>query len=279
MLKTSLRRQASGLSERCGLQVLLAHFHVSDNGGRMEVDRADPVGHFVKLKERYGGWLAVLSLAMLLAGPAAAEPWSRCSGNGWEVTGANDQEQALVCDGVARAVEFLSSCGVVSPKATRIRVVDVLPHYCGVTAWGLFDTTRDEIILGNPSICVAEAPEGSLFQSIEAPLAFMSIAAHEATHALLYARGLGLDQQLEHEYIAAVVQMHVLPEAARAHVLAPLNLGATVAQWELNLLSLRLNPELFGGLAWRHFETEPDGCEFIRALADGALRLPDFSSF
>lgn len=231
------------------------------------------------MKERYGGWPAGFYLATLLAGPAAAEPWSRCSGNSWEVTGANDQEQALVCDGVARAVEFLSSCGVVSSKATRIRVVDVLPHYFGVTAWGLFDTVREEIILGNSTIFIAEAPESSLLQLIEAPIAFMSIAAHEATHALLYAGGHGLDQQLEHEYIAAVVQMHVLPEVARDAVLAPLNLGATVAPWELNLLILGLRPELFAGLAWRHFETEPDGCEFIRALADGALRLPDFSSF
>jgi hypothetical protein len=246
----------------------------------LEVGWAVPVGHFVKMKGRRGGWLAGFLLATILAGStAAAEAWRSCSGNGWEVTGATDHEHMLVCEGVSGAAEFLSSCGVVSPKATRIRVVDALPHYCGVTAWGLFDTAHDEIILGNPAICVAEAPEGSLFQLIEAPLAFMSIAAHEATHALLYARGLGLDQHLEHEYIAAVVQMQVLPEVVRDAVLAPLNLGGTVALWELNLLSLGLRPELFGGLAWRHFEAEADGCEFIRALADGTLRLPDFSSF
>ena len=224
---------------------------------------------------------AVFTLALIaLAGTSKAdEDWQLCPGNGWEVTGADDEERALICDGVAGAAAFLSSCGVISKPATRVRVVDALPLSCGVKVWGLFDAERDEIMLGNPAICLAEAPDESLFRLISGPLAFVSIAAHEATHAMLYARGLGADRRLEHEYIAAIVQMQMLPEVEREALLAPLDPGVAVPLWELNPLLLGLRPELFAGLAWRHFENVDDKCAFIRALAEGTLRLPDYSAF
>jgi hypothetical protein len=224
---------------------------------------------------------AVMTLALIaIAGASTGtEAWHSCPGNGWEVTGTDDHERALVCEGVAGATAFLSSCGVVGTAATRVRVVDALPLSCGVKVWGLFDAASDEIVLGNPAICLADAPDESLFRLISAPLAFVSIAAHEATHAMLHARGLGAERRLEHEYIAAVVQMRVLPEAAREAVLAPLKLGATVDLWELNPLILALRPELFAGLAWQHFENANNNCAFIRALAEGTLRLPDYSAF
>jgi hypothetical protein len=227
---------------------------------------------------RSGGWVVAVLLAAL-ARPAAAEAWQRCPGSGWEVTGADAQEHALVCGGVTGAAAVLASCGVETVAATHIRVVDALPLSCGAPVWGLFDAGTDEITLGNPAICVAEAPEGSLFHLIEAPLAFVAITAHEATHALLHAGGLGADRHLEHEYIAAVVQMQVLPVDARAGVLAPLRIGSHVGPWQLNPFVHALRPDLFAGLAWRHFQGEADGCAFLRALAEGRQRLPDYSSF
>jgi len=245
----------------------------------MEADRTFPVGHFAKAKERRRGWHTGFLMAGLLAGPAAAEAWQHCPGNGWQVTGADAQEHVLVCEGVARAAAVLASCGVDHVAATRIRVVDTLPLSCGARVLGLFDAAANEITLGNPVICLAEASEGSLFQLIEAPLAFVAIAAHEATHALLHAGGLGSDRHLEHEYIAAVVQMQLLPEAARDVLLAPLRIGTHVGLWQLNLLIHALRPDLFAGLAWRHFESEEDGCAFLRALAEGTRRLPDWGAF
>lgn len=224
---------------------------------------------------------ACVTLVLIaLAGAARAnEDWRPCPGNGWEVTGADDREHALVCDGVAGAAAFLSSCGVVSKSATRVRVVDVLPLSCGTKVWGLFDAERNEIMLGNPAICLAEAPDESLFRLVCEQLAFVAIAAHEATHAMLFAGGLGVERRLEHEYIPAIAQMQVLPEIEREALLAPLDLRAAVALWELNPLLHALRPDLFAGLAWRHFENEGDKCAFIRGLAEGTLRLPDYSAF
>ena len=218
-------------------------------------------------------------LIVIAASSTANEHALRCPGSGWETIGADEQEHALICEGVAGAVSFLSSCGVASTAAARVRVVDTLPDSCGFKAWGHFDAARDEILLGSPAICIADATEGSFFDRLPARVAYVSIAAHEATHAMLYARGLGTERRLEHEYIAAVVQMQVLPDAARDAVLAPLKIGAAVEVWKLNPLLLGLNPELFVGLAWRHFENESDSCAFIRALAEGSLRLPDYSAF
>ena len=219
------------------------------------------------------------ALSMASAAAVAAEDWRRCPGTGWEVTGADASELAMVCEGVAAAARVLASCRVPTASATRIRVVDELPVSCGVKTWGIYDAGSDEIVLGNPAICSDEAPEGSLFARLPAPLAFVAITAHEATHAMLHAGGLGQDRHLEHEYIAAVVQMSTLPETARAALLVPLKIGETVGIWELNPLIHALQPDLFVGLAWRHFESEPDNCALVRAMAEGTLRLPDFSSF
>ncbi len=222
---------------------------------------------------------AALALALIAWPAGAAEDWHRCTGSGWEVTGAEAGDRDLVCEGVAAAEAILSTCGVRTAAATRIRVVDELPLSCGVKVWGLFDAGRDEILLGSPALCRAEAPEGSIFERLAPALAFTGIVAHEATHAMLFAGGLGEDRHLEHEYIAAVVQMSVLPEDARADMLAPLGLDKPVAIWEVNPLIHALHPELFAGLAWMHFSGEPDSCALLRAMAEGTLRLPDFSSF
>jgi hypothetical protein len=224
--------------------------------------------------------LAAASALVLFAWPGwAAEDWHRCAGSGWEVTGAEAGDRDLVCEGVAAAEAFLSACGVRTATATRIRMVNELPLSCGVSVWGLFDARRDEILLGSPALCRAEAPAGSLFERLAPSLAFTGIVAHEATHAMLFGGGLGEDKHLEHEYIAAVVQMSVLPENARAELMTSLGLDRPVAIWEVNPLIHALQPELFAGRAWMHFSGEPDNCALLRAMAEGTLRLPDFSSF
>jgi hypothetical protein len=221
---------------------------------------------------------ALLAGALAIAGGAAGAPedWRLCPGDDWQLTGASDEEFALICKGVAAATSTLAACDVPTETVTRIRVVDELPLYCGVAVRGLFDPESDEIRLGNPAICLADAPEGSLFDRIAPSLAFVAIAAHEAAHAMLYAGGLGFERQLEHEYIAGVVQMSALPEAARAAFLEPLNIGANVPISHLNPIMYGMDPDRFIGLAWRHFEAEPDGCAVLRAMAEGTLRLEAF---
>lgn len=241
--------------------------------------RPGPKGMGTRLGAGLAGILMIMA-AMLLALPAAAgEVWTRCTGTGWEVTGGDADARALVCEGVVGATAVLGACGVRTTAAPRIRVVEELPVSCGVKVWGLYDGDMDEITLGTPAICTAEAPEGSLFHLVETRLAYVATAGHEATHAMLYVGGLGADRHMEHEYIAAVVQMTLLPEAARAAVLAPLKTPAKTGLWELNPLLQAIRPDLFIGTAWRHFEGLEDGCAFLRELAEGTRRLPDYSAF
>ncbi|TVS05172.1 MAG: hypothetical protein EA407_02520, partial [Rhodobacteraceae bacterium] len=140
-------------------------------------------------------------------------------------------------------------------------------------------SVSNEIELGNPRVCAAEAPETGLFGRMAPSAAYLSIVAHEATHAILYSRGLGADRYLEHEYIASVVSMQVLPESTREAYLASMPLTIQVALWELTPFLQLMNPDLFTGRAWRHFDAQPENCLFLRALSDGLLRLPDFSAF
>ena len=222
--------------------------------------------------------LAILLAAALPTG-TMADDWHRCPGNGWQVTGASPEEHALVCQGVAGAAATLAACGVRIGAVPRIRVIQELPRFCGGQVMGLYDPAVDEIVLGDPAICATAPPAGSLYDRISPSDAFVAIAAHEAAHAMLYAAGLKIERFLEHEYIAAIVQMSALPEASRARLLEPLRIGNDVRIGQFNPFIYAFAPDYFVALAWTHFQREPDGCAFLRAMVEGTIRLEDYAPF
>lgn len=218
---------------------------------------------------------AALAGGLLALAGTAAGAWEPCAGADWAVTGADAEERALVCAGVVAAAGLLGACGVEVKQAGRVRLVDVLPVFCDSAAYGVFDAAAGEIRLGRPALCAAEAPTGSLFRSLPLETAYTALAAHEAAHALLFAAGLGGERQLEHEYIAGVVQHGVLSGADRAAALAAVGAVRPLSEAEFNPFLLGLAPALFAAKAWLDFEAREDGCGFLRALAGGVLRLPE----
>ena len=232
--------------------------------------------------------VAAALLLLAMAGGAFAEPgketgteaaWHPCDGDGngggWQVAGADAAERALVCRGVAAAAEVLGGCGVAVEAASRVRLVDALPVFCDSAAYGVFDGAAGEIRLDRPALCVESAPADGFFRLLPLADAFVALAAHETAHALLFAGGLGGERQLEHEYIAGVVQFAAVPEAARAPLLAALATRPPETLAEFNVVLLGFAPDRYAAKAWLHFEAQADGCAFLRALATGAARLPD----
>ena len=218
-----------------------------------------------------GAALAVL----LAAGPAVAgEEWEPCPDNDWEIAAADAAERVLVCRGVGAAVAVLTGCGLEVKEAGRVRMVDVLPQFCDSAAYGVFDAETREIRLGRPALCVEEAPTGSLFLSLPLEVAFEALAAHEATHALLYAAGLEGARRMEHEYIAGVVQHAVLPPEHLAAALAGVGARPPASEAEFNPFLLSFSPAVFAAKAWLDFAARPDGCGFLRGLATGAAAGP-----
>ena len=227
----------------------------------------------------FGAFCAAVLMGGTGGPTLAEETWQLCHGVGWEVTGADPEVRAAVCAGVERAASVLQGCSIpVAPTvAIRVRVLDVLPVSCGRPVYGLFDAEAGEIQLGDPRLCVEIAPPGTMFDLLPLDIAEMALAAHEATHALLYAGGLGAEHRLEHEFIAAVVQFAVLPEADR---------DALVRQWPyalassdrplagLNEVLLAMKPARFQAGAWQVHAAQPDGCALLRDLVSGAQRLP-----
>lgn len=215
-------------------------------------------------------------VALLAAGPAVAgDVWEPCPDNDWEIAAADAAERALVCRGVAAAVGVLTGCGLEIKEAGRVRMVEALPQFCDSAAYGVFDAATREIRLGRPALCVEGAPTGSLFLSLPLEVAFEALAAHEATHALLFAAGLSGARRMEHEYIAGVVQHAVLSDAHLAAALAGVGALPPASEAEFNPFLLSFSPAAFAAKAWLDFAARPDGCGFLHALATGAARLPD----
>ncbi len=231
-----------------------------------------PQALWASLAIALGWWLVA-------AAGAAAQPAVRCDGGLWEVAAADPAEHRLACEGLQAAAEFLGACGVIPPLEgtlpTRVRLVDDLPDSCGRPIHGRFDADSDEILLGRPAHCATIEGKGNIFGLLPAETAFRSLATHEATHALLYSAGLGLERHLTHEYIATVVQFSALPAEDRETLVAAAGTTPAVHLSQINLFLYAMAPERFRAKVWMHFEAQPDGCAWLRDLVGGAARLPE----
>ena len=70
------------------------------------------------------------------------------------------------------------------------------------------------------------------------------------------------------------MQIESLPEEARDALLAAHPIARPVSLTGLNDIILSFSPEVFAIKAWTHFQTEGNGCEFIRRVLEQEVFFP-----
>ncbi len=189
--------------------------------------------------------------------------------------GREDAQEIWVCEVVLSAVTRIEACGLTQSSPIKVHVVGG-PIESNPDCLGVFHCTTNEILILDPDRLSNTLGTDHPLGVIPEDLLFGSLLTHELTHAIVYqARGGPAPAIAEEEYVAYAMQFQFLSDENRKLVLQ--RFPATERQASLSLLNnvkLTFSPTLFGALAWRHFEEQEDGCEFVRRILRGEIRFP-----
>jgi len=215
-----------------------------------------------------------LALCLVASPPnaIAAEAVSACPGSGWTVAQAAERERALICDGVASTTAMLAACGL-EATAAEITVEATMPKVCDAPAHALYDSRTKGLRIASLSVCVSNAVENGLFDTVGPDAAYRSIAAHEAAHAILDANGLSSAQWIGNEYIAAAAQYSALSPEDRQALLDALETRGPVETGQITGVLYAMAPARFAARSWLHYADLEDPCGFIVDIISGRQRF------
>lgn len=220
-------------------------------------------------------WMALLICLAAPAWPAAAEVV--CAGSPVTAIGWEDDHADQVCSAVRDALDALRAMGLAPLERWNVRPLDAAVALERGRPLGRFDArTREIRILPT---------EAGLDPAFAAPSAFgvpinhafwRSCVAHEIAHAVAEAHfAPAVPRLAASEYIAAVVQLTVLPRETRDRVLlnfddAP-GWGASA---EISGVFYLIDPAKFAVKSFRHFAAlSPEaGREFVRQILRDGLK-------
>ncbi len=185
------------------------------------------------------------------------------------VVGGDQVERAEVCAAVAQAWPVLARNGIAIDAPLTIRLVAVMPDVVNEHAFGFFDARSNEITVLD--FDAAAASPGSSCLALGSTMTrslWHSYVAHELAHAAAASRfAPGVPTFTASEYIAAVVQLSVLPERTRQDVLARFGgLKAFGAKSEITSTYYFIDPCAFAVKSYLHYLQPENGPSFIAAL-------------
>ncbi|MCG6967933.1 MAG: hypothetical protein LJE59_15655 [Chromatiaceae bacterium] len=182
---------------------------------------------------------------------------------------------ALVCDGGASALTFLSGLGLSVPAALSIEVVHSLPPLYGASQIGSYDARADRIQVLAYACCAAMGTrEDVLFGQPVSPDLYRSIVAHEVAHALVTANYSGETPSIvAQEYIAYTTQFVAMSPELRERILAASRISAFAGEQQMSAMLYFIDPQAFGVAAYRHFAAQRDGRLIVWRLLRGEARL------
>lgn len=190
------------------------------------------------------------------------------------VIGADAFEQAGACAGLARAHAFFVQHGysptIDGPPITfrfereaRMACSDILtkPGCKGTRVAAFFDAEKLEIVATKAGSSWMQSKTRPYFKLPYNRELYVSVLAHEATHALSkqFYRYVP-STHAQDEYIAYASQISTMDDSQRVRVLAVHPLPHFEFSNELNINDVvhHSGPHAFGVMSWRHF-TGPDG--------------------
>lgn len=215
--------------------------------------------------------LAAAALAQPADGATGlAAPGRTCAA--WpavQVRAAQAADADAVCEGAARAWQFMAGLGLRVPAQALVDVVERLPGDLDGRALGCFDPDSRRVLL--LSRAAFDATGGWFGQPPDAEL-YRSAATHELAHAVVGcqpgARQLPVPA---HEYTAYVVMFATMAPPLRTRVLARYPGRGFDSPLQINSLVYIGDPLQFAADAWRHYLARHDGPAWLRAVVAGEV--------
>lgn len=214
---------------------------------------------------------------LLIAGLLAVASWAmpglagerRCEGSDIIVEAPDPGLGQSLCAMAQEAIDTFSSCNLPQLRPVVIDVVDeiVHPHASCLAA---YDCALDRI-----RIVVRDSYEGLVepddpYASFPPAILLRTLLIHEMSHALIEQNTPGRDVALvDHEYVAAAMELESMPPEWRERVLDYSLIGAPSLS-RIDIWIYRLEPRRFAANAWLHFRLPESGCDLIGALVDGS---------
>lgn len=204
--------------------------------------------------------------------------------------GADAFERAGACEGLARAHAFFVQHGF-SPATdgptltfkfepeVRIACSDILakPGCKGARVAAFFDAGKFEIVTTKASSSWMRAKTRPYFKLSYDRELYVSVLAHEATHALskqFYRYAPSTNAQ--DEYIAYASQISTMGDSQRTRVLSayPTPKFAFSDEMNINDLVHHSAPHAFGVMSWRHFTGTGGGRAMLDRIYSGDFKPP-----
>jgi hypothetical protein len=191
-----------------------------------------------------------------------------CPYVGISVKAATPDQAERICEFAQEAVSLISSCHLPQQRPIRIEVVDEIAHPFAICLAG-FDCDYDRIrIVVRDSYTALVEPEDP-YADFPPEALVRTLLFHEITHALIEQNSADREVPLvDHEYIAAAMELEHMDPALRETILHYANLE-TPADGRVNIWIYRLDPRRFAANAWLHFRLPRNGCDLVERLVTG----------
>ncbi len=212
----------------------------------------------------------IAGIALLVPDLSAGADGEFACGHGQAViVNGTSEENLLACEGVERAANLFSACGLPPVEPVRVSVAPGMLEFCGTPAHGSYNRSSGEMRIASLEGCKTAARPGGLFGIVPASDAWRSIVAHETAHATIIELGMPTNRLVPHEFIAAIVQLAALPDDARSDFLSVRRLTLPVEEADLNAVIYGFDPLVFARKSWHFWQSRTDPCAYLRETISG----------
>lgn len=202
---------------------------------------------------------------------AGADP-APCPDTRFLVEAATTGLQDQLCRDASHLSATLAACGLVQSRPLLIQIVQDIEHPVA-ECLAAYDCDFGRIRILDPAHFATAIPETSPYAALPPDVLIRSLLAHELSHALLDQGALNHEIALvDHEYVAAAMELDQMPDEWREVMLAE-SMLSEARDGLVNIWIYRLEPRRFAANAWLHFQSPGHGCTLVRDIAEGRQSL------
>lgn len=208
--------------------------------------------------------------ALCCAGQLTAETLG-CPDPLFEVKGSNGATREQTCKAATEARIQLQSCNVILKSKIEIEVVEAFESQFEACL-GLYHCGENRIEILSPDAMSITRDRDGAFKLISDPAYWNSILVHELTHAVYDTVTCPFtDCVATSEYASYAMQVLLLPKDEQALFGQTVKVQSEPSSESISAVMLFIAPERFAKIAWLHFQSKDDSCDYMQRIMDGQV--------